>query len=74
MVDIGDTRDYTGSGLRRIIPYVQFELLVLLCLDVCCRGYKLVGRVIRDPSPPGVGELCSLKAYVCFGVGCSRAL
>jgi hypothetical protein len=25
-------------GLWSVIPYVQFELLVFLCLDVCSRG------------------------------------
>jgi hypothetical protein len=42
-----DTQDYTGSGLRRVIPYVQFERECSLCSGVCSRGYKQGGRGFR---------------------------
>jgi hypothetical protein len=53
MVGTGDTKVYTGSGLLRVIPYVQSRAIVFLCQKICSRCYKLVGRGCRSPSPCG---------------------
>jgi hypothetical protein len=63
MVGMGDTRDYTGSGLWRVIPYIWFELLMFLCLDVCSRGTNWSGEGF-ETQVPGVSDSCSLKAYM----------
>jgi hypothetical protein len=58
MVGTRDTRMYTGSGLRRIIPYVLSRGVVFLSRIVCSRGYKLVRR---GKSPRRVFRV----SYVC---------
>ena len=40
---------YTGSDLRRVIPYVQFMVLMLLVLVVCSRGYRLGRERVSMP-------------------------
>jgi hypothetical protein len=63
MVGTRDMRVYTGLGL-----HVQFELLAFLCLDVCSGDTNWSGEGL-EAKVLGSGESCSLKAYVCFGLG-----
>ena len=46
----GDTRVYTGSGLRRVKPYVQF-LIVLLEGDALCMFSVCGVRVVLGRTP-----------------------
>jgi hypothetical protein len=57
MIGTGDMRVYTGSGIQRVIPYVQFELPAFLLQTGCER--------VSRPKYLRVCDLCSLKAYMC---------
>jgi hypothetical protein len=51
MVGTGDTGVYIGSGLQRVIPYVQFKLLMFLCLNVCSRVTNWSGEGFEAQVP-----------------------
>jgi hypothetical protein len=67
MVSMRDTKVYTGSGLRGVIPYVQSRVIMFLCKEVCSRGYKLVRRGCRVQVPVGV-EMINLSASMMFAL------
>jgi hypothetical protein len=50
MVGTGDTRIYTSSGLRRVTPYVQFEVLMFLCRVFVVVGTNWSGEGSRPKS------------------------
>jgi hypothetical protein len=63
MVSTGDTEVYTSLGLLEVYPTSSFEPPCSYARNVCSRGYKLVGRGCRSPSPWGYNS-----CYVCMDV------